>query len=92
MQWPIALLAGRKWKAAVGSISLDAGEGNEFRNARVSCIAGPCPFTKIESHNFSHDGRTLNVSALDWSDTATFLLEAEVDRPWSATPVVNPIR
>jgi hypothetical protein len=69
-----------KWKAATGSISLDAGQGNEFRNARVSCIAGPCPFTKIESQNFSHDGRTLDVSALDWSDTATFLLEAEVDR------------
>jgi hypothetical protein len=70
-----------KWKAATGSISLDAGQGNEFRNARVSCIAGPCPFTKIESHNYTHDGRTLNVSALAWSDTATFLLEAEVDRP-----------
>ena len=70
-----------KWKAATGSMLLDAGEGNEFRDARVSCIAGPCPFTKIESRNFSHNGRTLNVSALNWSDTATFLLEAEVDRP-----------
>jgi hypothetical protein len=69
-----------KWKAATGSLSLDAGEGNEFRDARVSCIAGPCPFTKIEAHQ-DHDGRTLKVSALDWSDTATFLLEAEVDRP-----------
>ena len=34
-----------KWKAALSSASLDAGEGNEFRNARVSCIAGPCPFS-----------------------------------------------
>ncbi|HKT68947.1 MAG TPA: carboxypeptidase-like regulatory domain-containing protein, partial [Terriglobales bacterium] len=35
-----------KWKAAVGSLTLDAGEGNQFRNPRVSCIAGPCPFTR----------------------------------------------
>jgi hypothetical protein len=67
------------WKAAIGSISLDAGPGNQFRNLRVSCIAGPCPFTNIESPNYSRDGRTLKVSALDWSDTATFLLEVEVD-------------
>lgn len=70
-----------KWKAATGSMSLDAGEGNEFRDARVSCIAGPCPFTKIESRDLSLNGRNLSVSALNWSDTATFLLEAEVDRP-----------
>ena len=78
-RWPCS--PDTKWKAAIGSISLDAGEGNEFRDARVSCIAGPCPFTKIQSRKLSHDGRTLNVSALDWSDTATFLLEAEVDHP-----------
>ncbi len=70
-----------KWKAAVGSSSLDAGEGNEFRNARVSCIAGPCPFTKITSDGFSEGGRHIHVSVLDWSDTTTFLLEAEVLRP-----------
>ena len=69
-----------RWKAARGSISLDAGQGNEFQNVRVSCIAGPCPFTKVESHKFSQNGRNINVSALDWSDTATFLLEAEVAR------------
>lgn len=70
-----------KWKAAMGSASLDAGEGNEFRNARTSCIAGPCPFTKIEGEGSSQDGRTLTVSARNWSDTATFLLEAEVFHP-----------
>ena len=70
-----------KWKAAIGSISLDAGQGNEFRNARVSCIAGPCPFTRIEPSVYSNDRRNITVSALDWSDSATFLLEAEVDRP-----------
>ena len=69
----------RKWEAAGGSISLDAGQENQFRNARVSCIAGPCPVTEIESPTYSHDRRTLKVSALDWSDTATFLVEAEVD-------------
>ncbi len=76
-RWPCS--PDEKWKASVGSISLDAGKGNEFRNARVSCIAGPCPFTKLRSQQFSQKGRTLDVSVLDWSDTATFLLEVEVD-------------
>lgn len=69
-----------KWKAAQGFTAIDAGLGNEFRNARASCIAGPCPFTRIENEtpDLSRDGRTLRVSALNWSDTATFLLEAEV--------------
>lgn len=66
------------WKAAIGSGLLDAGEGNEFRNVRVSCIAGPCPFTKIEPSHISQNGRMMKVSALNWSDTATFLIEAEV--------------
>lgn len=67
-----------KWKAAIGSTSLDAGAGNEFRDARVSCIAGPCPFTKIEYDGFSKSGQVITVSVRGWSDTATFLLEAEV--------------
>jgi hypothetical protein len=70
-----------KWKASIGSATLDAGEGNEFRNARTSCIAGPCPFTQIEAADFSNGGRSLEVSARNWSDTATFLLEAEVFHP-----------
>ncbi len=70
-----------KWKASMGSASLDAGENNEFRNARTSCIAGPCPFTKIEDEDLSQGGRGLTVSARNWSDTATFLLEAEVFHP-----------
>ncbi len=36
-----------KWKAALDYTSLDAGPANQFRNARISCIAGPCPFTKV---------------------------------------------
>ena len=67
-----------KWKAEIGSISLDASEGQEFQNVRVSCIAGPCPFTKIESDGFSHGGRRVAVSVRAWSDTVTFLVEAEV--------------
>jgi len=70
-----------KWKAATGSAALDAGAGNQFRNARASCIAGPCPFTRIEADFFTQGGRILTVSARDWSDTATFLFEAEVFRP-----------
>jgi hypothetical protein len=67
-----------KWKAAIGSAFLDAGEGNEFRNARVSCIAGPCPFTRIESDGYSYGGPLIKVAVRDWSDTTTFLMEAEV--------------
>jgi hypothetical protein len=66
------------WKASAGSLSLDAGPGNEFRSVRASCIAGPCPFTRIDSNGFVNGGRNITVSALDWSDTATFLVEAEV--------------
>jgi len=69
-----------KWKAATGEISIDAGEGNEFRDMRASCIAGPCPFTRIESDRLSHNNRILVVTARDWSDPATFLVEAEVFR------------
>lgn len=67
-----------KWKATIGSASLEAGPGNEFQNARVSCIAGPCPFTKIESDDFSRNSQKITVSARDWSDPTTFLVEAEV--------------
>jgi hypothetical protein len=76
-----------KWKAALGGTSLDAGTGNEFRNARVSCIAGPCPFTRIEADHFSQGGQTIMVTARNWSDTATFLVEAEVFHPMSSQVV-----
>jgi hypothetical protein len=67
-----------KWKAAVGSLTLDAGTGNTFQDARVSCIAGPCPFTKIDSQDFSSGGQKVTVTVRNWSDTTTFLVEAEV--------------
>jgi len=67
-----------KWKATVGGASLDAGENNSFHNVRVSCIAGPCPFTKIEKDSFSAGGSHISVTIRNWSDTTTFLLEAEV--------------
>jgi hypothetical protein len=69
-----------KWKAAIGGATLDAGQGNVFENARVSCIAGPCPFTKIESDNFSQGGRIISVMVRGWADTTTFLFQAEVFR------------
>jgi len=69
-----------RWKASIGGYSADAGPGNEYRNVRLSCIAGPCPFTHIESETSSQNGRLLKVSVRDWSDTATFLLEAEVSQ------------
>jgi hypothetical protein len=78
---------GGKWKATIGSLSLDAGEGNEFRNPRVSCIAGPCPFTRIETENFSQERRHFNVSVRNWSDTTTYLVEAEVVHPMTSNLV-----
>jgi hypothetical protein len=70
-----------KWKAAIGEASLDAGPGNEFHSVRVTCIAGPCPFTKIETDRFSQGGQNIMVAARNWSDTTTFLFEAEVFHP-----------
>jgi hypothetical protein len=67
-----------KWKASSASVPLDAGADNSFGNIRASCIAGPCPFTRIDSSGFVQGGRNITVSALNWSDTATFLMEAEV--------------
>jgi hypothetical protein len=67
-----------KWKASSASVTLDAGADNSFGNIRASCIAGPCPFTRIDTSGFIHGGRNIRVSALNWSDTATFLVEAEV--------------
>lgn len=69
-----------KWKASAGGITMDAGDGQEFKNARVSCIAGPCPFTKIETGAIPTPGRIITVRVIDWSDTVTFLVEAEVSR------------
>ena len=70
----------KRWKATAASASLDAGQGNVFRDARVTCIAGPCPFTRIDTDGFSRGGRIIRVVVRDWSDTTTFLLQAEVFR------------
>lgn len=69
-----------KWKASIGSGTLDAGEGNLLDDARISCIAGPCPFTRLVSDELAHRTRKIDVSVLGWSDTTTFLLQAEVYR------------
>jgi hypothetical protein len=68
------------WKANTNSITMDAGPDHEYRDVRASCIAGPCPFTRIDSSGYSQGGRVITATALNWSDTATFLLEAEVFR------------
>jgi hypothetical protein len=67
-----------KWKATSSTLTLDAGADNSFSNVTASCIAGPCPFTRIDSSGFINGGRKISVTALNWSDTATFLMEAEV--------------
>jgi hypothetical protein len=78
-----------KWKAAEREIALDAGAGNQFRNIRASCIAGPCPFTKIDPSDLEQAGQTVTVKATIWSDTATFLVEAEVAHPMISDLVRN---
>lgn len=72
-----------KWRASIAGTSLDAGEGNEFTGARLTCIAGPCPFTRVETDNFSRGGRVISASVRDWSETTSFLLEAQVVHPMS---------
>jgi hypothetical protein len=69
-----------RWKATKTTLPLDAGEGNEFRNVRVTCIAGPCAFTKIASDHLEQPTRNITLSVLNWSDTADFLVEADVAR------------
>lgn len=67
-----------RWKATLTKLPIDAGEGNEFRNVRVSCIAGPCAFTRVEFP--TGPARKVDVSVLNWSDPADFLVEADVMR------------
>lgn len=78
-----------RWKASGATVSLDAGPGNRFRNARASCIAGPCPFTRIDTSGLEHESQTITVTATSWSDTATFLVEAEVVHPAVSDVVRN---
>ncbi len=75
-RWPCS--PDGKWKAELGSATFDAPGGNVFSKARLSCIAGPCPFTSIRSDGFSGGGPTVGVAVLNWSDTTTFLFEAEL--------------
>jgi hypothetical protein len=76
-----------KWKASIGGVSFDAGEGNGIKSVRVSCIAGPCPFTKIENGKFPEGSRKIHVSVRDWSDTVTYLVEAQVFRTLSTDTI-----
>lgn len=67
-----------KWKATVGVLEIDAGDEKQLRNARVACIAGPCPFTAVDSAEYTNDGRTYKATVRNWSDTTTFLIQTEV--------------
>ena len=59
---------------------MEAGAGQEFDHIRVACIAGPCPFTRIDSGAAPRPGRVITVQVTNWSDPVTFLIEAEVTR------------
>lgn len=76
-----------KWKATLTILPLDADPGNEFRNVRVSCIAGPCHFVKLDPPAIANATK-LKISVLNWSDTSAFLVEADVVR----TMVTNIVR
>ena len=69
-----------RWKAAEGNVTINSGEEQQFTHVRVSCIAGPCPFTKVESGITVGPARIIQVRVLNWSDTVAFLVEAEVTR------------
>ncbi|MFL6416212.1 MAG: carboxypeptidase-like regulatory domain-containing protein [Bryobacteraceae bacterium] len=76
-----------KWKATQTILPIDTEPGNEFRNVRVSCIAGPCHFLTVDPGMTEHAAR-LKISVLNWSDTAAFLVEGDVIR----TMVTNIVR
>lgn len=67
-----------RWLAGVGGLTLNAPEDGKFSNVRTSCIAGPCPFTRIEPVDLGESGHAMRISARTWSDTATFLVEADI--------------
>jgi len=69
-----------QWKATIKTFSLDAGANRTFRNTRVSCLAGPCPFTRVASDGFSKGGQIIRGSVLNWGDRVTYLVEAEVSQ------------
>jgi len=69
-----------RFAAMLGSFEMDAGPGQEFQNARISCLAGPCPFTRVEKDEFSRGGRMISGRVRVLADTATFLVEADVVR------------
>jgi hypothetical protein len=79
----------KKWRASNGGSTLDAGDGHEFRNVRISCIAGPCPFTRVESNQLLNGERVIKISVRNWSDTVTFLVEAEVVQTLLADSIRN---
>ena len=69
-----------KWKASIATKKLDAGEDNQYVNTRVSCLAGPCPFTQVLDDSYKKPSRVIDIRVKNWSDTTTFLIEAEVSR------------
>jgi len=70
-----------KWKAAIETASIDAGPGKIFASGRAQCIAGPCPWTSVETKGFPQLGQpTLTVSVRNWSDTVTYRLSGEAVR------------
>ena len=71
-----------KWKATLGSTTLDAGTGK--RIPRRTCLLYCRTVSVYENRSRSDSskgGQIISVSARNWSDTATFLLEAEVLHP-----------
>ena len=52
-----------KWKASVVTSTLDAGLGNKFISCKVVCVAGPCPWTKVNSHQWREIALSVQLSS-----------------------------
>ena len=62
-----------KWKAAIGSLSLDAGESQQLRECKSSSPHGPRPFTKVESDGYVRGGPAIRSPLRHGAAAVTFL-------------------
>ncbi len=79
--WGSSLLAGRQMESCDGLRFTGGWRGKSIPQCPRFLHRGAVSFTKIDSDDFSQGGRAISVSVRNWSDTTTFLLEAEVVHP-----------
>ena len=69
-----------KWFAALTELTVRAGEGEELRNARISCDGNSCGWRKDLYPEYSDDKRVVVGKVLTWSKPVVLRLEAEAWR------------